>query len=33
MESSSMYYFRHGAIVRSVSGYGISCLLWALSQK
>ena len=27
------YYFRHGAILLSVSGYDISCLPWALSQK
>ena len=27
------YYFRHGAILFSVSGYDISCLPWALSQK
>ena len=29
----TVYYFRHGAILLSVSGYDISCLSWALSQK
>ena len=28
-----VYYFRHCAILPSVSGYDISCLPWALSQK
>ena len=29
----TVYYFRHCAILPSVSGYDISCLPWALSQK
>ena len=29
----TVYYFRHCAILLSVSGYVISCLPWALSQK
>ena len=29
----TVYYFRHCAILLSVSGYAISYLLWALSQK
>ena len=29
----TVYYFRHCAILLSVSGYDISCLPWALSQK
>ena len=29
----TVYYFRHGAILLSVSGYDISCLSWALSQR
>ena len=30
---ATVYYFRHGAILLSVSGYDISCLPWDLSQK
>ena len=29
----TVYYFRHCAILLSVSGYDISCSPWALSQK
>ena len=29
----TMYYFRHCAILLSVSRYDISCLSWDLSQK
>ena len=29
----AVYYFRHCAILLSVSGYDISCLSWAISQK
>ena len=29
----TVYFFRHCAILLSVSGYDISCLPWALSQK
>ena len=29
----TVYYFRQCAILLSVSGYVISCLSWALSQK
>ena len=29
----AVYYFRHDAILLSVSGYDISSLPWALSQK
>ena len=29
----TVYYFRQCAILVSVSGYDISCLPWALSQK
>ena len=29
----AVYYFRHGAILLSVSGYDISSLPWALSQE
>ena len=29
----TVYYFRHCAILLSVSGYDISCLPWALSRK
>ena len=29
----TVYCFRHCAILLSVSGYDISCLSWALSQK
>ena len=29
----TVYYFRHCTILLSVSGYDISCLPWALSQK
>ena len=29
----TVYYFRHCAILLCVSGYNISCLPWALSQK
>ena len=29
----TVYYFRNCAILLSVSGYDISCLPWALSQK
>ena len=29
----TVYYFRHCAILLSVSGYDISCLQWALSHK
>ena len=30
---ATVYYFRDCAILLSVSGYDISCLPWALSQK
>ena len=29
----TVYYFRHCAVLLSVSGYDISCSPWALSQK
>ena len=29
----AVYYFRHGAILLSISGYDISCSPLALSQK